>query len=64
MMKALEMIGEINEAELMEISEGNEMVAGASTWACATVTITVQITIYTIQDSANSCPTTACSSRC
>jgi hypothetical protein len=59
-MKALEMIGEINEAELMEISEGNEMVAGASSWICASA----MVAIYVLQDSANSCPTSACTSRC
>lgn len=59
-MKALEMIGEVNEAELMELSGAAE-VEQRSSWPCA---IIPPVIIYTIQDSSNSCPTTACSSRC
>ena len=58
-MKALEMIGEINEQELMELSGAKVQVA--SSWPCA---IVPPVIIWTIQDSANSCPTTSCSSRC
>ncbi|WP_427181128.1 class II lanthipeptide, LchA2/BrtA2 family [Paenibacillus sp. TC-CSREp1] len=59
-MKALEMIGEINEQELMELSGATEVQA-ASSWPCA---IVPPVLIWTITDSANSCPSTACSSRC
>lgn len=57
-MKALEMIGEVNEQELMELSGAKE-VQVASSWPCA-----IPVIIWTITDSSNSCPSTVCSSRC
>ncbi|MFP3887063.1 class II lanthipeptide, LchA2/BrtA2 family [Priestia filamentosa] len=62
-MKSLEMIGSVDEKELMELSGAAE-VEQRTTWPCATYTSTVAITLYTIDRSASSCPTTACSSRC
>ncbi|MCL1695629.1 MULTISPECIES: class II lanthipeptide, LchA2/BrtA2 family [unclassified Lysinibacillus] len=51
-------IGEINEEELKSLSGAGE-VNPRSSWGCV-----VQVTIYTISDSMNSCPSTACSTRC
>lgn len=60
MMRAIDMIGEVNESELMELSGAAE-VEQRSSWACA---IIPPVIIYTIQDSSRSCPTTSCSTRC
>lgn len=61
MKKSLEQIGLVNEEELMELAGGTE-VEQRSSLACSAVI--VPVTIWTVQDSMNSCPTTACSSRC
>ncbi|WP_370695803.1 class II lanthipeptide, LchA2/BrtA2 family (plasmid) [Priestia megaterium] len=61
--KLLGLIGEVDEKELMELSGATE-VEQRTTWPCATYTSTVAITIYTIDRSSSTCPTSACSSKC
>lgn len=62
MEKHLNAIGEVDEKELMELAGATEVSPQSSTWTC--VTGTIAITLYTIDRSFESCPTTACSSRC
>ncbi|MEG9296003.1 class II lanthipeptide, LchA2/BrtA2 family [Mangrovibacillus sp. Mu-81] len=63
MKNSLEKIGMVDEKELMELSGATD-VEQRTTWACATFGATVAITIYTVDRSYESCPTTSCSSRC
>ncbi|GFN31661.1 class II lanthipeptide, LchA2/BrtA2 family [Paenibacillus xylaniclasticus] len=62
-MRAIDMIGEVNESELMELSGASQAApaAVASSWPCA---ILPPVIIYTIQDSAKSCPSSACTVSC
>lgn len=59
----LDKIGLVDEKELMELAGATE-VEQRTTWAGITVGATVAITIYTVDRSYQSCPTTACSSKC
>ncbi|MFP3887064.1 class II lanthipeptide, LchA2/BrtA2 family [Priestia filamentosa] len=59
----LDLIGSVDEKELMELSGAAE-VEQRTTWPCATYTSTVAVTVYTFKRSSETCPTTACSSRC
>ncbi|KGX85053.1 class II lanthipeptide, LchA2/BrtA2 family [Pontibacillus litoralis] len=63
MTKSFEKIGMVDEEELMELSGATE-VEPRTTWPCATFGGTIAITTYTMDRSYESCPTTACSTRC
>ncbi|WP_434180342.1 class II lanthipeptide, LchA2/BrtA2 family [Bacillus thuringiensis] len=58
-----EMIGLVDEQELLELCGAAE-VNPRTTVPCAVGGATVAITIYGMDRSHQSCPTSACSSRC
>jgi hypothetical protein len=65
MEKHLNVIGEVDEKELMELAGASEVNAASittSSWTC--VTATVGLTTYIVDRSYESCPSTACSTRC
>jgi len=63
MKNSVDKIGLVDEKELLELAGATD-VEQRTTWPCATFGGTIAITIYTIDRSYESCPTTACSTRC